>query len=217
ALLWYDMLLSMDREIKFVWSSRTLSASLLYVAIRYPITLSSVMQFDSLVPIPTSVCLQVCICLFLPVLINLKIYYHSCLPTGWVVFVLNIVGIIGPSIFTTFRTYALSGRNKILGIVSLVLGLTPFFINVVSSLSPSHRRVHNFPAPNNCAIAWDASLFLLKAFETVTIASRVSLILVDSLALVVTWVQAYNARQTIHGALRRGSLHGIILNYGTPC
>lgn len=36
--------------------------------------------------------------------------------------------------FTTLRIYALSGQNKILGGVALVLSLVPFVINAVSSL-----------------------------------------------------------------------------------
>lgn len=36
--------------------------------------------------------------------------------------------------FTTLRIYALSGKNRILGGVALVLSLVPFVINTVSSV-----------------------------------------------------------------------------------
>ncbi|KAL1937167.1 hypothetical protein VTO73DRAFT_14509 [Trametes versicolor] len=71
-----------------------------------------------------------------------------CAALGWFTYVLQILSLTGPGLFTTLRIYALSRRNKIMGGVALVLGMAPFIVNASNAFQ---KPPINLPAPLNCS------------------------------------------------------------------
>ncbi|EIW56785.1 uncharacterized protein TRAVEDRAFT_49605 [Trametes versicolor FP-101664 SS1] len=135
---------------------------------------------------------------------------------------------IGPAAFTTLRIYSLSAKNRILGGVALVLSMTPILINATAAYQ---RLPINLPAPLNCEngntgsagfnIGWvfflrsySSCIVLTRRYGRLSIASRGSLILVDSLAVAVTWCQTRAAIQLRTGTLKRLSLEQVMWENG---
>ncbi|KAL1942676.1 hypothetical protein VTO73DRAFT_4916 [Trametes versicolor] len=132
--------------------------------------------------------------------------WNSCVALVWLTTVTWILNLLGPAMFTTLRIYALSRENKILGGVSLVLSMAPFVIN--ASGEPKHRMLVRRLLANRQLLTYPDS--------TVTIASRGSLILVDSLAAAVTWRQTRAATQLRTGTgMKRPFLQQVMWENGT--
>ncbi|KAL1937249.1 hypothetical protein VTO73DRAFT_13918 [Trametes versicolor] len=130
---------------------------------------------------------------------------------------------IGSAAFTTLRTYALSGKSKILRGLGLVLSVAPFVVNASDTFLKSPI---NLPAPLNCvqnSAAASASLTLGQVFVRQTpsvrsadldLSSRGCLILADSLAIVITWCQTRMAIQLRAGPSRQLSLEQVMWENG---
>ncbi|EIW56801.1 uncharacterized protein TRAVEDRAFT_49623 [Trametes versicolor FP-101664 SS1] len=71
---------------------------------------------------------------------------------------IQFLNLIGPAVFTTLRIYVLSGKNRILGGVALVLSMAPFLINASTAYQ---QPPINLPAPLNCAATNTASRSLI--------------------------------------------------------
>ncbi|KAL1940485.1 hypothetical protein VTO73DRAFT_9057 [Trametes versicolor] len=145
---------------------------------------------------------------------------NSCASLFWLTVVLELLSLAGSATFTTLRIYALSQKNRILSGIALVLSMAPFVINT----STQYQQLpSNLPAPLNCVginiasrnleIGWVLS-FHRQYPEILTIASRGSLILVESLAIAVTWHQRRATIQLRTGSLKRPSLQQVMWENG---
>ncbi|KAL1937162.1 hypothetical protein VTO73DRAFT_14504 [Trametes versicolor] len=230
ALLLYDVLLTSGQEYRYIWRSRKSWISrILYVCNRYMYLLylllnpgtipsiSDVVKVDAYISDPSSH------------VFSDAASAASCTLLVWLTKVLNVLDVIGPAMFTTLRLYALSRKSKTLGGVALVLGMTPFIVNA----SVAYQVVPiNLPEPLNCNqintsstrlnIGWVVSFLSHSAFcasrlpinMTVIVASRGSLILLDSLAAAVTWRQTRAAIQLRTGTEKRPSLEEVMWENG---
>ncbi|KAH9852810.1 hypothetical protein C2E23DRAFT_729858, partial [Lenzites betulinus] len=82
----------------------------------------------------------------------------------WCQTCLLLLDLIGPAILTTLRTYVLSGRNKLLGGVAMILSLGPFLVNA----STEYQRLPvNLPPPENCAVQYSGSVAELIGMTTI--------------------------------------------------
>ncbi|KAH9852823.1 hypothetical protein C2E23DRAFT_134679 [Lenzites betulinus] len=59
------------------------------------------------------------------------------------------------TVLTTLRTYVLSGRNKLLGGVAMLLSLGPFLVNASTVY---HELPVNLPPPENCTLQYSESV-----------------------------------------------------------
>ncbi|KAL1937385.1 hypothetical protein VTO73DRAFT_13791 [Trametes versicolor] len=118
-----------------------------------------------------------------------KVRTCHCIVFSWLSYVLEVLTLLGPAVFTTLRVYALSGRNVIVTGLVLVLSMGPFLVNV----STMYQEVPiNLPPPFGCS----------SRYATNTI------------AVVVTWWRARTARQITTHVLRRSSLEKILWENG---
>ncbi|KAL1937387.1 hypothetical protein VTO73DRAFT_13793 [Trametes versicolor] len=124
SLLVYDAILCMDMEVRCVWrapkASRKLSR-LLYMYNRYMSILWNLLYLGLIGTVSDTVHI-----LFAPD----PVPPSSCDALNRLGTILNYLALLGPAAFTTLRVYALSGTNKILTGIVLLLSMGPFVVNV---------------------------------------------------------------------------------------
>ncbi|KAI0640907.1 hypothetical protein C8Q79DRAFT_421615 [Trametes meyenii] len=132
ALLVYDWLLTFDREVRLIWRQPRTGASLLYFCTRYMIIVENMVDNITIYPVSDVVCTA----------------------TMWTAEVLACLGLIGPGLFSALRVHALMGESRLLSVLVLVLGLIPFFVNVI----PAYKlKAINLSPPLGCQIEVDES------------------------------------------------------------
>ncbi|KAI0632601.1 hypothetical protein C8Q77DRAFT_828444 [Trametes polyzona] len=73
----------------------------------------------------------------------------SCSAIVYTMGVAAFLGSLGPGVFTIWRAYALSGKNKLIGGAMLIMGLGTMIYNAVVEL---YNTPINLPPPENCSI-----------------------------------------------------------------
>ncbi|KAI0365818.1 hypothetical protein BV20DRAFT_972525 [Pilatotrama ljubarskyi] len=122
---------------------------------------------------------------------------------------MNLITLLGPSIFASLRVYALSGKNKLLCGITLLLSASPF-LGVLSTIFSF--TVANFPPPINCTYVNTVQDQHTLAF---TLIDRLTSILADCLVVTVTWYASYKHLGMLQGALRKPSLNQVLLENGS--
>ncbi|KAI1795292.1 hypothetical protein LXA43DRAFT_37343 [Ganoderma leucocontextum] len=115
---------------------------------------------------------------------------------------------IGPSLFSALRVYALTRQNKYLTGITLALGLVPLIVNVSTSYQ-SHPV--NFSPPYNCSVDSSTTPELALAF---TALSRGALTLADLIVVGVTWWATYQSRKLVADGIRGRSFTQIMFYNG---
>ncbi|KAI0780855.1 hypothetical protein BD413DRAFT_13936 [Trametes elegans] len=135
---------------------------------------------------------------------------RSCLAIMWLSIVTETLAMLGPAAFTTLRVWVLTGQQKWITGVALILSLGPFVVNVCTLYA---NHIVNSGPPVLCAESINVST---AWYGTATVASRGSQFLVDCLALIVTWRKTYETSRTLHEALHSQalSLSSVMLNGG---
>ncbi|EIW56788.1 uncharacterized protein TRAVEDRAFT_49609 [Trametes versicolor FP-101664 SS1] len=203
ALLLYDVILTSGKEYRYIWrSSKSWFSRGLYVWNRYMYLLATILDVGTIPSMSDAILV----------------------PKRSSNVLSDILNLIGPAMFTTLRIYALSRQNKVLVGVVLVLSMAPFVINASTAYQ---NPPINLPAPLGCTLIDTASRSLIIGWESessfdftqqygrLVIASRASLILVDSLAAAVTWAQTRAAIQMRTGTMKRPSLEQVMWKNGT--
>ncbi|KAI0356738.1 hypothetical protein OH77DRAFT_1422925 [Trametes cingulata] len=189
ALLLYDVLLSFDAEARLVWRNPKSFASLLYLLNRYLALFILLLSFATINPIPD----------------------NSCIAVGWCLSILAILELLGPAVFAALRMYALSGRNKYLSAVTLILSLAP----ALEALSDTYKYLPaNEAPPANCTVTgfYSPQINIGRA-----LAARLPVILADCLVISITWRESFKNLNVLH-ALRNSeqpSLYRIFLQNGS--
>ncbi|EIW53816.1 uncharacterized protein TRAVEDRAFT_51559 [Trametes versicolor FP-101664 SS1] len=207
VLLLYDVFLTSGQEYRYIWrKSKKWIPQILYLCNRYMYLLYLLLSLGTI-----------------PSISDIR---YICASLIWLTNVLELLSLVGSAMFTTLRIYALSQKNRILSGIALVLSMVPFVINA----STRYQQLpSNLPAPLNCIRTNTASRNLgigcqysdsyrvdsySRITWTVTIASRGSLILVESLAIAITWHQRRTTIQLRTGFLKRPSLQQVMWENG---
>ncbi|KAI0820553.1 hypothetical protein BC628DRAFT_1397148 [Trametes gibbosa] len=183
----YDYILSLGREYQYVWKSGKSRASRLpYLYIRYSYLVFGIVGYVTVPPVSDK----------------------SCTVLTWLDVCIQFLNLIGPPVLTTLRAYVLSGQNKVVGGITLTLGLVPFFVNVTSAyLTPPI----NLPPPDNCFGLWMGSGALKLGL---TIGSRSCAVLLDVIAIVVTWRATRSSHRLLKDSFQRSSLQHVMWKNG---
>ncbi|KAI0351093.1 hypothetical protein OH77DRAFT_1430109 [Trametes cingulata] len=187
SLLVYDALLCLGREIPLVWGSAKRVASLLYISIRYAYIIWMTLPLFTLYPISDI----------------------RCTATFWALGIVAFLACSGPAVFASLRVYVLTGRNRLLCGVSLVLSFTPIIINL-NSLYLYYTV--NYPPPLNCSYGTNESAHLKLALA---LGSRVPQIVMDVLVMAVTWRATYKSARLLRATRQSLSLHQVMLQNGS--
>ncbi|KAI0742293.1 hypothetical protein C8Q80DRAFT_899036 [Daedaleopsis nitida] len=123
----YDLCLHIHKDVAFVWRRGPNIINVLYVINRYLWPVSFIMQDILVFPVNDLVCA------YLPYFVN----------------ILRMILYIHWSVFSAFRTYALSHRNHLLSTTVFVLGAAFIAPNLYMLIGPGARTA-NSPPPSNC-------------------------------------------------------------------
>ncbi|KAL1938451.1 hypothetical protein VTO73DRAFT_11691 [Trametes versicolor] len=108
--------------------------------------------------------------------------YNSCTALGWFGYIVEVLALLGPASLTILRVYALSGKNKAVTGVVLLLGTGPFLVNVCTLYQDVTL---NLPSPLNCAS-------YIVATPTAYVATLISLnIVVMTMAVLTVLAHPY--------------------------
>ncbi|KAL1938453.1 hypothetical protein VTO73DRAFT_11693 [Trametes versicolor] len=132
TLLAYDLLLCIGKEVQYAWRSPEAARSVprvLYIFNRYMPVLWSILNLRLMGTLSDTRQAHA-FAAVMPALNSDTVPLRSCTALQRLISVLNVLAMLGPASFTTMRVYALSGRNKILTSLVLLLSMGPFVVNV---------------------------------------------------------------------------------------
>ncbi|KAI0372708.1 hypothetical protein BV20DRAFT_939448 [Pilatotrama ljubarskyi] len=193
ALLAYDYLLTLRREVRFVWSRKFSPATVLFLLNRYAILLLYLVDVITLFPI-------------IP-----EVRAHTCSGVGRFITVLEVIPYIIWATFSGLRVYALSSRTLSIGAIVFLLSLVPAGVNAYFF---STFTFVDLDPPSNCTALSDITAELSKT-KTVTIVSRASLMAADVLVIAVTWASTYRIGKASREARLGTSFGTLLLRDGT--
>ncbi|KAI0632615.1 hypothetical protein C8Q77DRAFT_1118575 [Trametes polyzona] len=190
TLLLYDTLLTVDKEVLYVWrAQRKWHQVCLYVLNRYVALFQSLLALWAINPVSET----------------------SCTAVVWVVSAGRVLTLLSTTTLTLLRAYALSGRSAVAGSLMLLTSIGVIAYDAVDELSVAPV---NLPPPRNCtyedAITDISSTTILAAFGFAC--TTLSL----SLATVITWIKTrgFHSRDSDGYSHRRPSLPQVMFEYG---
>ncbi|EIW58126.1 uncharacterized protein TRAVEDRAFT_148174, partial [Trametes versicolor FP-101664 SS1] len=159
ALLAYEFLITFDQEVEMFWVRKMTGASVLFLSNRYLLLLGYILVMCEYIPMSDTSCAQM-------VKAQSVIHFLQYLP--W-------------AAFSGLRAFALNGQSWPLPTLIFLLSLMPMGVNFAQysfGLTGSHDPTFG------CLV--EVNLTVPQA-KTVTILSRVPLIVADILVIAVTW------------------------------
>ncbi|KAI0765607.1 hypothetical protein BD413DRAFT_574050 [Trametes elegans] len=190
ALLVYEYLITLDREVALFWRRRVTGASVLFFTNRYLVLVVYLLLLMYLVPMSD----------------------HSCLLLARSSTVLGYLQIIPQAAFSAMRALALSGMNWYMAGAVFLLAVVPFGTNMVT-FSFSSTVQYN-PLLGECLAMSNTTRSQAIIFTAV---SRGCLMASDAILIVLTWYRLARAGVANWGdfKLRGSSFSGILLKDGS--
>ncbi|KAI0359561.1 hypothetical protein OH77DRAFT_1420084 [Trametes cingulata] len=194
ALLAFEYVITLDREVRLVWGRKATGATVLFVLNRYWLFFQYITQVITTYPLSQSV--------------STNSGSYVCEVVGYMV----IVGNGGPpfiwAAFSTLRGYALSGRKWWVAPLIFAFYIPDIVVNCIyySKLAPVALA-----PPFNCLLSNGLPEITWIHF---TIAGRVCLIAGDLLVLLITWRSTFGITRAAKVAKVQMSLTNAILKDG---
>ncbi|KAI9062446.1 hypothetical protein FKP32DRAFT_1593603 [Trametes sanguinea] len=187
ALLAYEYVITLDREVHLVWGRKLTGATVLFVLNRYWLFFEYITQTITVYPLSEAV--------------------MHCTSSCNVVTYCTIIGNAGPPLiwaaFSTLRGYALSGRKWWTAPLIFICYLPHFILNCVwyASMKPELN-----PPPFNCGYS--------SSLSEETWINRTCLILGDLIVLAITWRSTFGITRAANAVRMRTSLTNALLKDG---
>ncbi|KAI0653586.1 hypothetical protein C8Q70DRAFT_1035010 [Cubamyces menziesii] len=165
AVLCYEYLITMDREVALFWKRKPTGASILFFANRYlALALSLFTSVFNVLP-------------------YVSIEVRTCRNVVYAAQIMDVCQYVPWALFSTLRVFALSRSRLLVTVIVLLYGVYFGF-----SLAAFHWLTYNWGGGqgNSCAIVFTMSVEMVKKYA-LTIACRSALIAADVLVMAVTW------------------------------
>ncbi|PIL32969.1 hypothetical protein GSI_05087 [Ganoderma sinense ZZ0214-1] len=200
ALLVYDWLLCLGREVRFIWRwhSRATGSSLVYAVSRYAVIISNLLSILTAYPMS-----------------DLRYLAGR-----------RFIGTIAFGAFSALRAYALSDRSKLFAAIIILLALPPPVMTIIQG---SKSEFQNLPSPFNCSISSSLSPTLsirgsygvdlvlrwmvLMPVGTVNLVSRAAQLAAELLVVAITWWYTYQLYHVWQDSLKVGRSFSSLLIY----
>ncbi|OCH84395.1 hypothetical protein OBBRIDRAFT_799112 [Obba rivulosa] len=208
ALVIYDYLLTLSREVEVIWRKQLTNAtSIIFLINRYNALFQAVMSLCFV-----SVRFSTDMLTWLDVSCKILLGFSQCSA---------LVSIAIWAVFSALRVYTIGSRNVFLTSVALCLGLVPFGTNAISTvkrLSAPAFIGHNYcissyVPPDDASDRWVIFLSLTQVLKVVVI-TRVCLSLSDLIVLYVTLVNTYSSGVTAQASEIKPSLLTLLIRDG---
>ncbi|KZT07031.1 uncharacterized protein LAESUDRAFT_725365 [Laetiporus sulphureus 93-53] len=198
VLCCYDYILTLDREIKYIWKADLSLATSLYYAFRYAALFNTIMVLLTRIAWPSWQSISTC-----GIVLRVQM-------------VLDIIVLVSATIFAALRVYAIFSCNKwMFGLVLLSGMINPVIsIYIFVITSPDLFAVTGFQA---CIFSIVGSL---PSYETWMIAARAASLVSDGLVLTLTCMKTVRKTDFKLGFIKSSpgsSLQDILLRDTTLC
>ncbi|KAI9063139.1 hypothetical protein FKP32DRAFT_1572420 [Trametes sanguinea] len=199
ALIFYEYIITIDREIALIWNRKLTGATILFILNRYLALLKYPIYIVGLQSVSDEVwALAVWAVNILAMLLELLPYFV------WLS-------------FSTLRVYAISRQNWRLALLVAVPGCMPLASNIYLYTQGSTA---NYPLPIGCVWLDTIPVNIDNRCAShrrhwLLIATRTSAILTDVLVLITTWWQTYSLRRLAVQANMQVSLATLLVRDGT--
>ncbi|KZT72963.1 hypothetical protein DAEQUDRAFT_722602 [Daedalea quercina L-15889] len=155
-VIFYDYVLCIEQEINLFWRKKIFGAPLIFLANRYTLLMYGV-----------GCALQV----------PLWTRPMACEAIDLVFYIANMLLFAIAGIFAALRVYAISNRNKVVGIGVLTVGMAPAVVNLYTTVAQSYayigvdgicsrNRHYTFNSANMCVCEPDMILFKLPTTQS---------------------------------------------------
>ncbi|KAI0722599.1 hypothetical protein C8Q76DRAFT_782821 [Earliella scabrosa] len=212
ALLAYEYIVTLDREVNLFWTQKITMASVLFIANRY------IALFVNLMYLPYDVTLQASTIIFIrleqlsPLLLPNRVLTvrrrSSCKVNSYISTIMQYSQYIPWAVFSAMRAFALSSRTWPLALGVFVLSLGPSVINFYGFRVVVFIDSDGF----GCGLA---STQPVDIANMLTVVSRSTLIIADLLVLAVTWKATFKtSRENVRALGQRMSLSAILFRDG---
>ncbi|RPD59065.1 hypothetical protein L227DRAFT_654438 [Lentinus tigrinus ALCF2SS1-6] len=188
VLFFYDAFITFDREVACFWTAKWTGASPLFFANKWILILGYTMVLVGFASFPSD---------------------HSCSIFQRATFIFEVLQLAPGGVFSALRAYILS-KNKLLGLLVLILSLVPVGANLV-------RYGYDFAGENlppfGC-LRTDSTTVAINL--RVLLISRIPLIIADILLIGITWTKL-SSREALQGLRqsKRLSLSDVLFRDGT--
>lgn len=199
ALLFYDIILTFDREVACIWKRKFSTVSVIFICMRYASLLSQVGNIAiDMLPRDTL----------------------SCRVIVYLAFSSNVLSRIASSAFGCLRVWAIWGRHYLLLLVILALTLLAAVVSMYQMITSQSSLSELSILLNSCY--WTTTTpFPPGAIPHIGVATRSCAIIADAIIAAATCVKTWSIRRElqgmnlIHSYHSKISLSGLLLRDGT--
>ncbi|EIW61279.1 uncharacterized protein TRAVEDRAFT_44095 [Trametes versicolor FP-101664 SS1] len=197
TLIFYEYLITIDREIDQVWGRRFTGATALFWLNRYL----------ALLKYPVYIVAH-------QALSDMRYTRLVCHAVNIYSMVVQILPYVVWTAFSTLRIYAICGNSWKMALLVLIPGSVQIASNIYLY---SQTSAINYPLPIGCFAEWliPTEIYVRRAYGSVLIATRASVIVNNVLVIALTWWKTYGIRKLVAQANMKVSLSTLLLRDGT--
>ncbi|EKM57646.1 uncharacterized protein PHACADRAFT_251384, partial [Phanerochaete carnosa HHB-10118-sp] len=176
----------MADEIRIVWKKPATASAILLGSVRWCMLLTVIVELAPPTP-------------------------NGCKPLGILTDTLNLIGFVQTGLFAALRVFAICNRSYVWSLPMFALNLVPFAINLMYYTTSKYGYTVEPFVGLTCAVE---SSFSARTFNILVYVSRCSLILADTIVLVLTWIRTFGYWRQTRRANVRASLTTCLLRDG---
>ncbi|EKM57682.1 uncharacterized protein PHACADRAFT_251462, partial [Phanerochaete carnosa HHB-10118-sp] len=163
ALVVYEFLITISNEIDIVWKRPVTVSAVLFGSIRWCMLLTATFELAPIIP-------------------------NNCAPLYILIRVFLLIGYTQTALFSALRVFAISNRSHIWSLVVFALSMVPFMTNLVDAAMTKYTAVTDPIFGTTCDTNFP---FSPQADNILTYITRSSLVLADTIVLVLTWIKTF--------------------------
>ncbi|KAI0742437.1 hypothetical protein C8Q80DRAFT_907193 [Daedaleopsis nitida] len=148
AILLYDTLLTLEKEVNLIWERKFGAISVVYVVNRYVRLMACVLNIALWFPVHDETYVYAYLSMYADIIDRVQFRCHTLLILGSIT---NVVPYLAWAVFAGLRMHALSNRS--IQLTAAVFLLTATFIIPYIFEYSNHASIVNAPYPYNCLLA----------------------------------------------------------------
>ncbi|EKM57608.1 uncharacterized protein PHACADRAFT_251322, partial [Phanerochaete carnosa HHB-10118-sp] len=189
SLVVYEFLITISNEIDMVWKRPVTVSAVLLGSVRWCMLLTVIFELAPTTP-------------------------NNCIPLTILVPVFFLIGYAQTALFSALRVFAIWNRSHIWSLVVFVLSMVPFITNLVAATMSKYTAVADPIFGTTCATKFT---FSVQANNILIYITRSSLILADTIVLVLTWIKTFGNWRRARSVNVQVSLTTCLLRDGQHC
>ncbi|EKM48828.1 uncharacterized protein PHACADRAFT_266071 [Phanerochaete carnosa HHB-10118-sp] len=187
SLVVYEFLITMGDEINIIWKRPVTATDILFCSVRW--------------------------CMLLTVALELApATQNSCAPLEIVSWIVTLVQFFQVALFSALRVFAIGDRSYVWSLTIFALSMVPFVTNLYNIVESKYGSFQDPLAGMTCI---QEHMFSARTFNMFMYITRGSLVLADTIVLVLTWIKTFGNWKTTRRLNIKVSLTTCLLRDGT--